>query len=731
MRDLSVFGRKCMPSNKLGISVVVPVFNEENNVTTLAKRISNTLAHIEHEIVFVNDGSTDETAVILEGLCSNFPNIIHIQKAKNEGIPEAWKTGVNSSRNELILLIDGDLQNPPEYISKMYDKLIRENLDAVQATRSEIDRIKDHRYLFSRSLNLLLNVTFNQTAKDSKSGFLLAYREVLSDVLAYKENYFFFQNFIGVRLRYLEYAVGEIETLFQPRVSGESFLRGFESAKAAILATRDFPAAKREQKSSTKLNENLSKLTPNSRGLKSKVHELIYFATFPWHTWVVSRQTMNKLNQLRAVEFNSKKAISEYQLVKFKSLINHAYRTTDYYKSKFDEAGIAPRSIKNLDDIVKLPLLSKTDVRENIHFSMFSSSANKKKLHRISTSGSTGEPFVCYADQHQLEVRFATTIRAYEMAGWNFGDRQLRLWHQKLGMSRRMVFKEKFDAFLMRREFVPAFEMTEKSIATLIAKINKKKPKIIDGYAESLNFLAKFNEKLTYSPKAVISSAQELTEDTRTSIEKLFNCKVIDKYGSREFSGIAYQCLEGEFHHVQEESYIVEILVEGRTALPGEVGEIVVTDLNNYSVPMIRYRIGDLAEAIEQHECRCGRKTNMIGKIYGRTQALIHCSNGVWLPGTFFAHFFKDYSAFIRHYQVIQEDFGKFKLKIVPTDIYSEENSLTLIERLREHAGELTLISVELVTEIPLVKTGKRTPVVSKLKYDFQEISKVSVKSQI
>ena len=67
----------------------------------------------------------------------------------------------------------------------------------------------------------------------------------------------------------------------------------------------------------------------------------------------------------------------------------------------------------------------------------------------------------------------------------------------------------------------------------------------------------------------------------------------------------------------------------------------------------------------------------------------------------------------------------------MPTDIYSEENSLTLIERLREHAGELTLISVELVTEIPLVKTGKRTPVVSKLKYDFQEISKVSVKSQI
>jgi phenylacetate-CoA ligase len=325
-------------------------------------------------------------------------------------------------------------------------------------------------------------------------------------------------------------------------------------------------------------------------------------------------------------------------------------------------------------------------------------------------------------------MRFATTLRALEMSGWKFGDKQLRLWHQTLGMSRLQAFKERVDAWFMRRHFVPAFEMSEDSLRRLMRTIEKKKPVLIDGYAESLNFIAMASTSVSkHKPKAVMSSAQQLTESTRTRIENQFGAKVLDKYGSREFSGIAYQCLESEHHHVQDESYIVEILVDGRPAKVGEVGEVVITDLNNFSMPLIRYRIGDMAVAVEQKTCRCGRAHSLIGAISGRTQALILCTNGVWLPGTFFAHFFKDFEYAVQHYQVTQESPKKFTLKLVPMPQFTNEVEDRILRDLKAYTGQEQIIEVSLVEEIPLLKTGKRTPVVSSVKLDFQKIDNTKI----
>jgi phenylacetate-CoA ligase len=451
----------------------------------------------------------------------------------------------------------------------------------------------------------------------------------------------------------------------------------------------------------------------------------------PLHKWIIGKRARIFYLWLKGLEFTSKDDLERLQLRRLKSLLQHAYLTVPFYKRAFDAAGIKPNQISSLRDLNKVPLLSKQDVRENVHFAMFSDNHDKKEMHRINTSGSTGEPFVCYADKFQLEMRFATTLRALEMSGWKFGDKQLRLWHQTLGMSRIQAFKERLDAWFMRRHFVPAFEMSEQSLKNLIATIEKKKPVLIDGYAESLNFIAIASKsKSRHKPKAVMSSAQQLTESTRSQIENQFGAKVLDKYGSREFSGIAYQCLDSPHHHVQDESYIVEILVDGRNAEVGEVGEVVITDLNNFSMPLIRYRIGDMAIAVEQAPCACRRPHSQIGAISGRTQALISCSNGVWLPGTFFAHFFKDFDFAIQHYQVTQDVPEKFILKIVPKSQFTKDVENRIIQDLKVYAGQDQIIEVNLVDEIPLLKTGKRTPVVSNVKLDFQKIdnSKIVLK---
>ncbi len=220
------------------------------------------------------------------------------------------------------------------------------------------------------------------------------------------------------------------------------------------------------------------------------------------------------------------------------------------------------------------------------------------------------------------------------------------------------------------------------------------------------------------------SSAQVLPDQTREKIEESLETRVYDKYGSREFSGIAYECGHGGVHHVMDESYIVEILVEGRPAEPSEVGEVVVTDLNNFSVPLLRYRVGDLATAVDQSTpCPCGRSLSRIGAIQGRSQALVHCASGTWLSGTLFAHFFKDYEYLIRHFQVIQSEYNAFVLRVVPGPQFSERGLAEILDQLREYTGATTRIDTEIVYEIPMVRTGKRTPVVSSLPLEFQDIA--------
>lgn len=461
------------------------------------------------------------------------------------------------------------------------------------------------------------------------------------------------------------------------------------------------------------------------RGLR-RIRFETYFATMPLHAWTITgRGTRRKYLELKASEHLSRSELDALQLSKLRAITSHAYETSDFYRRHFDSAGFNPAQIQSLEDLSKIPYLSKDDVRENLETGLISNKVDRSKILRITTSGSTGRPFTIFADRDQLEVRFAATLRALEWTGWRFGDRQARLWHQTLGMSRSQVFRERLDAFLLKRLFIPAFEISPQSIEAFVAKIAQHRPVLVDGYAESLNFLATYirmGREPGFSPIAIMSSAQALPANTRRIIEEGFKTKVFDKYGSREFSGIAYECQAHDGHHVVDECYLVELLVDGRPARSGEVGEVVITDLYNLATPMIRYRIGDLAVAVDNSlVCGCGRSHKRIGDIEGRTQAIVHCADGTWLPGTFFAHFFKDHEDTIRFFQIEQRRKGAFELLIVQNDGFEIDQMNKILHDLREYVHD-TEITVKYVAEIPLVRTGKRSPVVSHVSEDFQDL---------
>jgi phenylacetate-CoA ligase len=721
-------------SQKILISVVAPCFNEEGSLGVFSERVSKALekSGISFELVLVNDGSTDNTEAVLKDLASEYNMIKTVTHSKNMGIPHAWSSGIAAAKGEFVCLIDSDLQNPPEDIPRLYENMMSSRCDFSQACRSQIGRQDRVRHAISRVLNFLLNLVFRDSARDNKSGFLIGPKFALEDVLRSSSGFFYFQSLIRVVARSKGYSFSEVESLFSSRVSGKSFLTGTKTMSVILRTFLDiFRARLLFGKNSESLAEgsllpgvtHSVELKHPYKGWRRLLFEL-YFASMPLHTWLINRGARGLYIQLKQAEFLPGNVIKDYQLTKLRRLIRHAYTKVPYYTRTFDGL-IDDGWIKSVDDLLLLPFLEKDDIRSNLFFDLFASNHDKKKMHKISTSGSTGRPLTVYADKFQLEVRFASTLRALEMTGWRFGDRQARLWHQKIGMSGVQVIKERLDAILMRRMFIPAFEMSKSSIEGMIAKLERNKPKLIDGYAESLNFLASYLKtrgSLGFKPTAVMSSAQALPESSLKTIEESLGARVFDKYGSREFSGIAYQCGASRDFHVVSESYLLELMVEGRPARPGEIGEVVITDLNNYSVPLIRYRIGDLAVAVDNEiPCPCGRSQPRIGAIQGRTQAIVYCADELWIPGTFFAHFFKDYSQDIEFFQIYQKTKGEFDLRVVKSSGWNESSFKIVMDELRKVVGEKTLIHVIYVDSIPLLATGKRSPVVSEVVEDVQK----------
>lgn len=716
------------------ISVVVPCFNEEANIPELVNRVLLTFQKmgVDGEIILVDDGSSDATYKVASGISKqNGDKVVALQLSCNQGMATAWRYGIDKASGEFIVLIDADLQYQPEDIARLFSEYSRTRADVVQGFRSSIGRLRDSRYVLSKTLNLILNGVFNMRLRDNKSGFILAKKEYLLDIFTTRFTYKNFQTFLLVSAHAKGFQISEIEVLFASRLVGKSFIPKlpikliFEVFIDLIYAVYEFRFSDKKTTilSSILSSAHINDRSPKRGALKNFLLQ-IYFYTMPLHAWMISRNVKTYFMELNQSQWMTRDQITELQNLKLKKLIVHAYDHVPYYRKLLDENNLHPSQINCIEDLAGLPLLTKATITENLNYGIMSDNHDKQKVQQIVTSGSTGTPFVCFADKFQLEMRWAATLRSMEWTGYVFGDRCARLWHQTIGMSKIQVVKEFIDAFLSRRIFIPAYSISSNKLDKFMKKLQKFNPVLIDGYAESFNFLAEYlgsGKKVYLNPKAVISSAQILPDQSRKIIEENFHTKVYDKYGSREFSGIAYESGVKNEHLIVAENYIVEILKNNRKAEPGEIGEVVVTDLNNYCLPFIRYKIGDLAVAIDPKKIsKCGRGLPMMGRVEGRVQAIIIGANNRYIPGTFFAHFFKEFPHVIKQYQVIQDRLGEITLKIIKGARYTEIQMLEICKLLKEHLGNETIINLEFVDSIQMVRTGKHQGAISNLKIDFQ-----------
>lgn len=393
-----------------------------------------------------------------------------------------------------------------------------------------------------------------------------------------------------------------------------------------------------------------------------------------------------------------------------RDLIIHAYKNVPYYTKVLHEAGIVHNNKVNLSKFSEIPILTKEILRSELS-SLTSKDCLQRKWYYNSSGGSTGEPVRFIQDDAYLKWGKAALYYWYRDI-LNVDEPRARkaiLWG-----SERDIFqggigtKGKISNWLKNTLFLNSFRMTDENMRDYIQRINEFKPLIIRGYVSSLIELCRYarvNGLKIHTPGMVVSSAEVLREDDRHLIEETLSAHVYNFYGSREVNTIAGECSEGLLHVFSFHSHVEIVKGNGQPAREGEEGKVIITNLHNYSMPFIRYEIGDMAVRGPE-KCKCGNLLPTIRNITGRITHHFITRNGTAIYGEYFTHLFygKD---FVKAFQVIQENYDIVKILMVLNKKMTDENRCEVENKVKLVMGNDCQIIWNFVNEIPVTPQGK------------------------
>ena len=437
---------------------------------------------------------------------------------------------------------------------------------------------------------------------------------------------------------------------------------------------------------------------------------------FPLHEKIMGRKTFKYLCEMERLQWVSPGELEELRFRKLKELLLHARKNIPFYAGQFAMAGFNPARMQSIEDLKALPLLSKANIRKNLKEMVWTDCPGG--LHRYNTGGSSGEPLIFYFDRRRQACD--ATARAFTHRWWgiDIGDKELYLWGSPLEITKQDRIKDLRDR-LTNQLLLSAFEISAEMIPGFIEQMRTFRPKCVFGYPSTIALFCRMAQQqgLDLSGdgvKVVFSTAEVLYEYQKKIISDAFgNVSVVDGYGSREGGFISHECEEGSMH-VMDQHLIVEYLRDGKPVGPGEDGEIVVTHLDNWAMPFIRYRTGDVAQ-FDNELCKCGRNLSIMKKIKGRTTDFVVTPDGRWQHALSLIYVVRDIPGVVE-FKIIQETVEEVNvlLKIDKT-LFPGDGEEKVIKGIKKRMGKDVDVKIELVGEIPRDASGKYRYVISRV----------------
>jgi phenylacetate-CoA ligase len=413
--------------------------------------------------------------------------------------------------------------------------------------------------------------------------------------------------------------------------------------------------------------------------------------------------------EFERTQFLAAEEIRRLQLHRLRVLLAHAYADCPFYRRRMQQAGVAPRDLQNLKDLRALPPLQKHEIQEQGD-AMIARSWPPADLIRNQTGGSTGTPIAFNLSGDRKCSRAAATLRHNRWAGWEVGDKAAVIW----GAPRDRPgddWRSRLRGLLLRQPlWLDTANVTEEKLVTFHKALWQFRPRVILAYARSAVLFAQYlhaNGFHAYQPHSIITSAEILEDHERQLLEEIFRCPVFNRYGCREVSVIASECEAHSGLHVMAEGLYMEIETTHGPAEPGEMGTILVTDLLNYAMPLIRYRIGDLG-AWAEGTCRCGRGLPRLQRVAGRVTDFLAGCDGRLVSGVYLATYVVAQRPSLGQVQILQHKAGEATYRIKPGPAFDAMTDLDYLRRTtREYLGENAEVRAEIVEALPPEPSGK------------------------
>lgn len=439
--------------------------------------------------------------------------------------------------------------------------------------------------------------------------------------------------------------------------------------------------------------------------------------------WAVKEGSpyLRHLKSLKEAKQRTMEEVQVDQLQRLKKLLVHAYENTDYYRKQFDNLQIKPDDINTLSELSMFPLLTKDDIR-NQKSALVARNVSKDQLVPKKTSGSTGVSIEFFVDDESCQWKRAVTISYDRWAGWDIGETIAAVWTTKDPKSNWKSYLR--NLLLERYTYLNTLTINENSILEFYKKIKKIQPTLLFGHAHSIYLLACFLRSMGLAdiyPRGIISTCMVLHDFERKVIEEVFQCKVTNRYGCEEVSLIACECPIHNGMHLNYDSLIVEFIgADGSPARNGEPGAIIVTDLTNFGMPFIRYKVGDVGIP-SSRTCSCGCTYPLIESVEGRTADYIVTPDGKLISGISLDEHFFFHLPTIKQMQIVQVELDSLVLRIVKGENYTEQTLNDIATLVTERFGNDMKHFVEIVDSVQQEASGKYRFCISKVKNPFTQ----------
>jgi phenylacetate-CoA ligase len=423
---------------------------------------------------------------------------------------------------------------------------------------------------------------------------------------------------------------------------------------------------------------------------------------------------LGDLAEMERNEWRPPAELAALQWRLLKSLLDHAYANVPYYRRAFEGSALLPGDIRSPGHLERIPLLERSDLQHR-PAELRARNIPRSRTASDSSSGTTGRPVRVLFDRRAAKRRWAGLLRVYRRAGLEWGKPIFHLGaphHYGLSWPRRLKVWAHSAAQRVHAELPGAFD--ERKLEHWARAFRRLRPSIGLGYPTLFHALARHvldRGRTLPAPRAVVVTSEPLDEVQRRDIELAFEAPVIDHHGSRELGAISAQCRLRRGLHVAADCLWVEVLKDGRPAAPGETGELVITDLWNRAMPLVRYRTGDLASFAEE-PCPCGRGLPVLARLEGRLLGLIELPSGRRVPEIVFARLVRLHDG-IESFQVRYDPAGRADVLVEANGRFGPDDADVLARRVRRALGGEVEVAITPVGRIPTTNGGKTRMVVT------------------